>query len=130
PSKNLGAFGDAGLLTTNDDALAARARLLRTHGMQPKYYHHVVGGNFRMDALQAAVLRVKAPHLHAWTEARRLNATRYVRMFRDAGLADHVVAPVEPAGLRHIFNQFVIRIGGNGDRDGLKKHLDERGIGN
>jgi dTDP-4-amino-4,6-dideoxygalactose transaminase len=130
PSKNLGAFGDAGLVTTNDAGLAKRARLLRNHGMEPKYYHHTIGGNFRMDALQAAVLRVKAPHLHAWTEARRLNATRYVRMFRDAGLADRLIAPVEPAGLRHIFNQFVIRTGGTGDRDGLKQHLDERGVGN
>lgn len=126
PSKNLGAFGDAGLLTTNDEALAKRARLLRTHGMEPKYYHQLVGANFRMDAIQAAVLRVKAPHLAAWTEARRVNATRYVRLFRDAALDDRVTLPVEPSGRRHIFNQFVIRAA---DRDGLKEHLDARGIG-
>ncbi len=127
PSKNLGAFGDAGLLTTNDATLARRARLLRTHGMEPKYYHQTVGGNFRMDALQAAVLRVKAPHLAAWTEARRLNASRYLRLFRDAGLLDRVQLPVEPSGSRHIFNQFVIRVS---DRDRLKHHLDARRIGN
>lgn len=127
PTKNLGAFGDAGLLTTNDAALADRARLLRTHGMEPKYYHHAIGGNFRMDALQAAVLRVKAPHLAAWTEARRVNAARYARLFRDRGLLDRVGLPVEPAGRRHIFNQFVIRVA---DRDHLKRHLDRRGIGN
>jgi dTDP-4-amino-4,6-dideoxygalactose transaminase len=127
PSKNLGAFGDAGLLTTEDPDLAARARLLRTHGMEPKYYHHLVGANFRMDALQAAVLRVKAPHLNAWTEARRLNASRYARLFRDASLLDRVALPVEPEGRRHIFNQFVIR---TPDRDGLKAHLDASGIGN
>jgi dTDP-4-amino-4,6-dideoxygalactose transaminase len=126
PSKNLGAFGDAGLLTSNDDALAARARLLRTHGMQPKYYHHVVGGNFRMDALQAAVLRVKAPHLDAWTEGRRRNAGRYRTLFREAGLDDVVALPIEPPNRRHIFNQFVIR---TADRDGLKRHLDGLGIG-
>ena len=127
PSKNLGAFGDAGLLTTNNPALAARARVLRDHGMQPRYYHQLVGGNFRMDALQAAVLRVKAPHLYAWTEARRVNASRYIRLFRDAGLEGRVVLPTEPRDYRHIFNQFVIRAA---DRDGLKRHLDERGIGN
>jgi dTDP-4-amino-4,6-dideoxygalactose transaminase len=126
PSKNLGAFGDAGLVTTNDDKLARRARLLRTHGMEPKYYHHFVGGNFRMDAMQAAVLRVKAPHLASWTEGRRANAARYRTLFRDAGL-DSVTLPVEPAYGRHIFNQFVIR---TPERDALKRHLDERGIGN
>jgi dTDP-4-amino-4,6-dideoxygalactose transaminase len=127
PSKNLGAFGDAGLVTTNDDALAKRARLLRSHGMEPRYYHHLVGGNFRMDAIQAGVLRVKAPHLAAWTEARRMNAQRYVRLFHERGLQDRVTLPVEPAGLRHIFNQFVIRVA---DRDGLKAELDLRHIGN
>jgi dTDP-4-amino-4,6-dideoxygalactose transaminase len=127
PSKNLGAFGDAGLVTTNDPALARRARRLRVHGMDPKYYHHEIGGNFRMDEIQAAVLRVKAPHLSAWSEARRLNAMRYVRMFGDAGLSLRVLLPVEADGCRHIYHQFVIR---TADRDGLKRHLDARGIGN
>jgi len=127
PSKNLGAFGDAGLLTTNDDTLAERARLLRTHGMKPKYYHHLVGANFRMDALQAAVLRVKAPHLAAWTEGRRRNAARYRTLFRDAGLDGAIELPQEPSDRMHIFNQFVIRTPA---RDALKRHLDEQGIGN
>jgi dTDP-4-amino-4,6-dideoxygalactose transaminase len=126
PSKNLGAFGDAGLLTTNDDALAKQARLLRTHGMEPRYYHHAVGANFRMDALQAAILRVKAPHLAEWTARRRANAARYRTLFRDAGLLDRITLPSEPSDRWHIFNQFVIR---TADRDGLKAHLDERGIG-
>jgi dTDP-4-amino-4,6-dideoxygalactose transaminase len=127
PSKNLGAFGDAGLVTTNDDSLAKRARLLRTHGMEPKYYHHEVGANFRMDALQAAVLRVKAPHLTAWTRARRANAARYRALFHAAELDDVVTLPFEPPDQSHIYNQFVIRTAG---RDGLKRHLDDRGIGN
>lgn len=127
PSKNLGALGDAGLVTTNDPSLAQRIRVLRDHGMQPKYHHQLVGGNFRMDALQAAVLRVKAPHVSAWTEARRVNADRYARLFRAEGLEQVMVLPREPSGRRHIFNQFVIR---TADRDGLKRHLDAEGIGN
>jgi dTDP-4-amino-4,6-dideoxygalactose transaminase len=127
PSKNLGAFGDAGLLATNDPGLARRARLLRTHGMEPKYYHHLVGGNFRMDALHAAVIRVKAPHLPGWTEARRANAERYHGMFREAGCGPRLTLPREPPDRRHIFNQFVVC---TSDRDGLKRHLDEQGIGN
>ena len=95
--------------------------------MKPKYYHHLVGANFRMDALQAAVLRVKAPHLAGWTEGRRANAARYRDLFRAAGLDAAVTLPVEPADRAHIFNQFVIR---TADRDGLKRHLDEQGIGN
>jgi dTDP-4-amino-4,6-dideoxygalactose transaminase len=127
PSKNLGAFGDAGLVTTHDDALAKRARLLRTHGMEPKYYHHLVGGNFRMDALQAAVLRVKAPHLADWTERRRANAERYRALFAAAGLDGLVSLPVEPPDRRHIYNQFVVR---TAERDAIKRHLDRQGIGN
>jgi dTDP-4-amino-4,6-dideoxygalactose transaminase len=127
PSKNLGAFGDAGLVTTNDPALAKRARLLRTHGMEPKYYHHLVGANFRMDALQAAILRVKAPHLAGWTEGRRRNANRYHALFKTTGLDGIVSLPVEPPGYRHIYNQFVIR---TPERNALKRHLDALGIGN
>jgi dTDP-4-amino-4,6-dideoxygalactose transaminase len=127
PSKNLGAFGDAGLVTTTDDELARRARLLRTHGMEPKYYHHVVGANFRMDALQAAILRVKAPHLAGWTAMRRANASRYRDLFRAAALDETVTLPADPADRLHIYNQFVIR---TVERDALKQHLDEAGIGN
>ena len=127
PSKNLGAFGDAGLVTTSDPDLANRVRRLRNHGMEPKYYHSSIGGNFRMDAVQAAVLRVKALHLDAWTEARRVNATRYVRLFAESGLTDRVTLPAEPPGRRHVVHQFVIRVA---DRDALKRHLDDHGIGN
>ena len=126
PSKNLGAFGDGGLVTTTDAGLAAKVRLLRTHGMQPKYYHQVVGGNFRLDALQAAVLRMKAPHLAAWTEARRRNAATYRALFADAGLRQ-VELPVERPDGYHIYNQFVVRVP---DRDGLRAHLTAQGIGN
>jgi len=126
PSKNLGAFGDGGLVTTSDDRLANRLRLLRNHGAEPKYFHKMIGGNFRLDALQAAVLRVKARHLARWTEARRANAERYRRLFTDAGLDPRVTLPVEPAGRYHIYNQFVIRVPA---RDRLREHLEARGIG-
>ena len=126
PSKNLSAFGDAGLVTSNDDKFAARVRLMREHGMEPKYHHSMIGGNFRMDALQAAILRVKAPHLHGWSNARHENAKRYGRLFKDAGLTDQITLPAEPADRSHIFNQFVIR---TARRDELRVHLSERGIG-
>ena len=125
PSKNLGAFGDAGLVTTNDGELAHRLRILRNHGAEPKYVHKVIGGNFRMDALQAAVLRVKAPHLAAWTEGRRRNADRYRQLMTAAGLEAHVCLPVEPRECFHIYNQFVVQVA---DRDGLRGHLTSRGI--
>ena len=126
PSKNLGAFGDAGLVTTNDPLLSRELRLLRNHGAEPKYFHKRIGGNFRLDALQAAVLRVKLPHLAAWTEGRRANARRYDELFNADGLLDHVVLPVEPAGSHHIFNQYVIRVP---NRDRVREHLTRRGIG-
>jgi dTDP-4-amino-4,6-dideoxygalactose transaminase len=124
PSKNLGAFGDAGLVTTNDDRLAHDVRLLRDHGAEPKYFHTRVGGNFRLDALQAAVLRVKLPHLAAWTAARQANADRYDRLFRERGLS--VRAPVRPPGRSHIFNQYVIRVPA---RDAVRAALERAGIG-
>jgi dTDP-4-amino-4,6-dideoxygalactose transaminase len=126
PSKNLGAFGDGGLVTTNDDGLAARVRLLRVHGAKPQYYHQLLGGNFRLDALQAAVLRVKQPHLAAWTAARQANADRYRRLFADAGLADTVGLPLERPNQTHIYNQFVIRVP---ERDRVRQKLEAQGIG-
>jgi dTDP-4-amino-4,6-dideoxygalactose transaminase len=126
PSKNLGAFGDAGLVTTNDAALAREIRLLVNHGAEPKYYHHRIGGNFRLDALQAAVLGVKAPHLSDWTDARRRNADRYRTLFAEFGLSTHIQLPVEPPGCHHIYNQFVIQ---GDERDALKAHLTRRRIG-
>jgi dTDP-4-amino-4,6-dideoxygalactose transaminase len=126
PSKNLGAFGDGGLVTTGDDSLAASLRRLRMHGADRQYYHEIVGGNFRLDALQAAVLRVKLPHLAGWTEARRRNAARYDALFEEHGLANHVVRPVVHADCDHIFNQYVVRMP---DRDAVKAHLDARHVG-
>jgi dTDP-4-amino-4,6-dideoxygalactose transaminase len=126
PSKNLGAFGDAGLATANDAAVGRQLRLVRNHGMDPKYYHHIVGGNFRIDALQAAILRVKLPHLDAWTAGRQRNAARYRALFADAKLTDIVRLPVEAPQRTHIYNQFVIRVP---NRDGLKAHLDRADIG-
>jgi dTDP-4-amino-4,6-dideoxygalactose transaminase len=126
PSKNLGAFGDAGLVTTNDPALAHELRLLRNHGAEPKYFHKRIGGNFRLDAIQAAVLRVKLPHLAGWSDARRANAQRYVELFTTAGLEKEIGLPVEPAGSHHIFNQFVVRVP---ERDRVRERLTAQGIG-
>lgn len=126
PSKNLGAFGDGGLVTTNDAALAHELRLLRNHGAEPKYHHQRIGGNFRLDALQAAVLRVKLPHLPEWTDARRSNASHYEMLFRRAGLTPRVTLPIEPPGYHHVYNQYVVHLP---DRDRVRDVLAARGIG-
>ncbi len=126
PSKNLGAFGDGGLVTTDDAGLGHEIRLLRNHGAEPKYFHKRVGGNFRLDAMQAAILRVKLPHLEAWTAARRANADRYDRLFAEQGLAGRVTLPTRPADRHHIFNQYVVRVP---DRDQVRARLEEAGIG-
>jgi dTDP-4-amino-4,6-dideoxygalactose transaminase len=126
PSKNLGAFGDAGLCTTNDPELAEKMRVLRVHGGKPKYYHALIGGNFRIDELQAAVLRVKLKYLDGWTQARQRNAAFYDRAFAEAALGANVLTPPALAGQRHIFTQYIVRVR---DRDALKKFLTERSIG-
>ena len=115
PSKNLGAFGDGGMVITNDEKLAEIVKVLRVHGGKPKYYHRIVGGNFRLDALQAAVLRVKLKHLTGWTEMRRNNAARYRSLFEEMGLSKYVSVPEDSSG--HIYNQFVARLP---DRDRLQ----------
>jgi dTDP-4-amino-4,6-dideoxygalactose transaminase len=145
PSKNLGAAGDAGLVVTNDPDRAERLRIFRAHGSKPKYYHHTIGGNFRLDALQAAVVSAKLPYLDAWTDARNRNAERYARLFGASGLevvasevwargrrpgtpligSPVIVLPSVTAD-RHVFNQYVVRVP---SRDGLRKHLQARGIG-
>jgi dTDP-4-amino-4,6-dideoxygalactose transaminase len=127
PSKNLGGFGDGGMVTTSDPALAERLRILRNHGAKPKYHNKFVGGNFRLDALQAAVLRVKLPHLDPWTRRRQENAALYRRLFAEAGLdAAPIRLPEELSSRRHIYHQFVIRCD---RRDALMVHLKEHGVG-
>lgn len=126
PTKNLGAFGDAGMCVANDGALTERMRILRVHGSEPKYYHSFVGGNFRLDELQAAVLLIKLRELDAWTEARLRNADHYDQMIRSAGLEEFVRVPVRKPGFRHIFNQYVIR---TAKRDELRAHLAAHGVG-
>jgi dTDP-4-amino-4,6-dideoxygalactose transaminase len=126
PSKNLGAFGDAGLCTTNDAELAESMRVLRVHGGKPKYFHAVIGGNFRIDELQAAVLRVKLKYLDGWTEGRQRNAAYYDSAFAEAALGQKLRTPRAIEGGRHIFNQYVVRVQ---RRDALKQRLAERGIG-
>ena len=124
PSKNLGAFGDGGMAITDEEGTAETLRTLRVHGSTSKYFHRIVGGNFRLDALQAAVLRVKLKHLRSWSEARRTNAHRYRRLFEEAQLLELVVLPADTPG--HIYNQFVIRVP---DRDRLQAFLKKQQIG-
>ncbi len=142
PSKNLGGFGDGGLVATNHDELGERLRIMRVHGGKPKYYHKIIGGNFRLDAIQASVLSVKLPHLDAWSQKRRDNAGRYTKLFRDAGLSkssgatafdkdNPILSPKAiyadtPHKNHHIFNQYVIRVE---KRDALKKFLADKEIG-
>ena len=127
PTKNLGAFGDAGMCVTNDEHLAARLMKLRVHGMEPKYFHELIGGNFRLDEIQAAVLNVKLPHLDAWSTARARNAAFYDAAFARAGLGKHLRTPPRAAaGARHIYNQYCIRAE---RRDDLRAHLGTQGVG-
>jgi dTDP-4-amino-4,6-dideoxygalactose transaminase len=128
PSKNLGCFGDGGLMTTNDPVLGRSLARLRVHGMEPKYYHHEVGFNSRLDSLQAAVLRVKLRHLDRWTELRREVAERYHDLFEIEGLTDRVQLPRERSGFFHVYNQYVIRVPAT-MRDPLREHLTSRQIG-
>ena len=128
PTKNLGAMGDGGMLTTNSEELADRLQLLRGHGMRPRYYHQQVGINSRLDSIQAAVLNVKLPHLDAWTAARQENAGRYGRLFAQCGLEADVTVPQALADRRHVWNQYIIRVAG-GRRDALREHLTQAKVG-
>jgi dTDP-4-amino-4,6-dideoxygalactose transaminase len=134
PSKNLGAFGDGGMTTGRDASRLGKLRALRMHGMEEQYIHRFIGGNFRLDALQAAVLQVKLPHLDAWSTARRAHAAWYRAAFARAGLQTKVICPAEPqvnsgAEQHHIYHQFVVRVAA-ADRDRLRVHLTAAGIGN
>ena len=128
PSKNLGGAGDGGMLVTNDLDHARRLHMLRVHGEETKYHHKVVGLNSRLDALQAAVLRAKLPHLDEWTAARQRKAQQYELMFIDAGLAEQIEVLFVRSNVRHIFHQFVIRVH-DGRRDALREHLRDCGVG-
>jgi len=136
PSKNLGGAGDGGMVTVNDGERAEKVRVMRAHGGKPKYYHSVIGGNFRLDTIQAAVLLIKLKHIDEWTAARQRNAGIYRRLFTNSGIvvgmremkgAKGVVLPGELPERRHIYNQFVIRVD---RRDDLRAYLKERSIGN
>ena len=129
PSKNLGGFGDSGAVTTDSEALYDKLIDFRVHGMRPKYHHKYVGGNFRIDALQAAMLHIKLRYLDEWTEGRRRNAAMYAEEFEKRGLAGRVVWPTELPRRRHVFNQYVVRFPGEGVRDRVMNHLKAAGIG-
>lgn len=128
PTKNLGGFGDGGMLTTDSDVLAEKLRLYAGHGMNPRYYHRVVGINSRLDTIQAAVLNVKMKHLATWTEKRQANAARYDALLRDAGLDQHVTLPHADTRCDHVWNQYTIRVSG-GRRDAIRAQLAEQGVG-
>ncbi len=129
PSKNLGCFGDGGLVTVRDAAKLGMLKTLRNHGQSATYVHEYVGGNFRIDALQAAILSIKLPYLDSWSEARQRNAAEYRKLFADAGLLKYITLPAEAAFEgRHIYNQFSILVR-DGKRDALRAHLAEKGIG-
>ncbi|MFI5181375.1 MAG: DegT/DnrJ/EryC1/StrS family aminotransferase [Thermoanaerobaculia bacterium] len=132
PSKNLGAFGDGGMVMTNDDQTAQTLRAMRMHGETSRYHHRFVGGNFRLDAFQAAVLHVKLPHLDGWAEGRRKNAKEIEALYLESGGLPYekggLAFPREASRRFHVFNQFVVRVG-KGRRDGLKERLAERQIG-
>jgi dTDP-4-amino-4,6-dideoxygalactose transaminase len=128
PTKNLGGLGDGGLITTDDNELAAKLRVLRDHGQQPRYYHHFVGLNSRLDALQAAVLGVKLPHVDDWAAARERHATRYALELAERGLEDMITVPTKAPNRSHVWNQFTIRVAG-GRRDALQRYLADRKIG-
>jgi dTDP-4-amino-4,6-dideoxygalactose transaminase len=125
PSKNLGGAGDGGLVTTNQPELADKLKVLRVHGSRSKYQYEIIGMNSRLDALQAAILRVKLRYLETWTKQRQSNAKRYSRIFQASGLCEHVAMPTTPEGQTHVFNQFVIRCP---ERDALREHLSGCGI--
>lgn len=127
PSKNLGAYGDAGLVTTNDADVAARIKALRVHGMEPKYYHKYLGWNARLDAVQAAILRVKLPYVERWTVARQEAACRYDGLIESLRLDRFLQRPKRLSNCRHVFNQYVVRVA-PADRDGLITHLKQNGV--
>ena len=130
PSKNLGGFGDGGMITTNDDALAERVRILRVHGGAPKYYHKAIGGNFRLDPLQAALLRAKLGHLPVYIAKRRANAAMYLERLAESTPVreGRLLLPSEMSGRTHTWNQFTLRVT-NGKRDALMEHLAANQIG-
>lgn len=128
PTKNLGGAGDGGMVTTDDIELAEKLKMLRDHGMRPKYYYRLIGMNSRLDELQAAVLRVKLARLEAWNARRAEAACRYFELFEAAGLGDRIELPPTAPRRRHVYNQFVIRVLG-GRRDALRDHLRANGVG-
>jgi dTDP-4-amino-4,6-dideoxygalactose transaminase len=126
PSKNLGCFGDGGMVTTNDAGYAKKLKSLRMHGQASTYHYQYIGMNGRLDALQAAVLLVKLPHLNSWAAGRQMNAALYEKLFSEAGLLEFITPPAKRADRNHVYNQFIIRAN---NRDALKEHLDKNGIG-